>query len=428
VTARTSAQTARTRAAAPPGARESSAGDQFHLLYAARRAIALLDPASGLQRVRLEGLSPEEPASASVNLLLGIDLVEYYGGGTFETADHVVVSQMKHSQRQPDKAWTAARLCASSRKNGPSVISRLAESFSGFREAHSRKQLLQKLRLRLVSNQPAGGGLVEAVAAAQALIGSRTVATTADLLASGLKRSHVADIRRLANCAALAETAFPDFLGLLDLSECGADARSVQETQLALELRRHLPADVETSLDRVYRRVEREVALVEELKLLARRDVVTGLPNTRGFEIAISRWLGRKTPFLLMTGDVVSAESLSSDETARLQDLAVQLTATNGQAHEVARIGPSQFAVLAPLAPHRPAGEVAAALERRLQREGSTMTFGWAACPQDGEDALALFRAADERLYARKIIRGEWAPSAVSAGLVQELPARISSR
>ena len=52
------------------------------------------------------------------------------------------------------------------------------------------------------------------------------------------------------------------------------------------------------------------------------------------------------------------------------------------------------------------------------------MTFGWAAYPQDGKDALGLFRAADERLYARKIIRGEWKPSAASAGLVQQLPER----
>jgi hypothetical protein len=30
--------------------------------------------------------------------------------------------------------------------------------------------------------------------------------------------------------------------------------------------------------------------------------------------------------------------------------------------------------------------------------------FGWATHPQDGKDALALYRAADERLYARKLL------------------------
>lgn len=166
------------------------------------------------------------------------------------------------------------------------------------------------------------------------------------------------------------------------------------------------------------------LGLVEELKILARRDVITGLPNTRGFEDAINRRLGEGTPFLLLTGEVVGTEALVADETRQVQEIALQLTTAIGRAHEVARVGPSQFAILAPLAPHRPAREAAAHLERNLSASGATMTFGWAAYPQDGKDALALFRAADERLYARKIVRGEWTPSAASAGLVEELPPR----
>jgi hypothetical protein len=58
-----------------------------------------------------------------------------------------------------------------------------------------------------------------------------------------------------------------------------------------------------------------------------------------------------------------------------------------------------------------------------LARQGSPIMFGWAVFPQDGENALSLYRAADERLYARKscavtapraaCIR--WAPSYRSA-------------
>lgn len=166
------------------------------------------------------------------------------------------------------------------------------------------------------------------------------------------------------------------------------------------------------------------LGLVEELKVLAKRDVLTGLPNTRGFEDAINRRLGEAKPFLLLVADVVTVNEASEDAKERLQALAVQMTMLVGRAHEVARIGESQFAVLAPLAPHRLNGQLAADFERDLEAEGSRMTFGWAAYPQDGKDALALFRAADERLYARKIIRGEWKPSAASAGLVQQLPAR----
>lgn len=165
------------------------------------------------------------------------------------------------------------------------------------------------------------------------------------------------------------------------------------------------------------------LGLVEELKVLAKRDVITGLPNTRGFEDAINRRLGEGKPFLLLVADLVTVNEPSEDARERLQAVASQMTRLAGRAHEVARIGESQFAVLTPLAPHGSTGQLAADFEHGLEAEGSRMTFGWAAYPQDGKDALALFRAADERLYARKIIRGEWRPSAASAGLVQQLPA-----
>ncbi len=48
------------------------------------------------------------------------------------------------------------------------------------------------------------------------------------------------------------------------------------------------------------------LGLVEELKVLAKRDVLTGLPNTRGFEDAINRRLGEAKPFLLLITDVVT--------------------------------------------------------------------------------------------------------------------------
>jgi len=42
-----------------------------------------------------------------------------------------------------------------------------------------------------------------------------------------------------------------------------------------------------------------------------------------------------------------------------------------------------------------------------MPRQGSPITFGWAVFHGDGENALSLYRAAAERLYARKLVRGE---------------------
>ena len=45
-------------------------------------------------------------------------------------------------------------------------------------------------------------------------------------------------------------------------------------------------------------------------------------------------------------------------------------------------------------------------LQERLGSSGFAVTFGWAYFPDDGDNALTLYRAANERLYARKILNG----------------------
>ena len=51
------------------------------------------------------------------------------------------------------------------------------------------------------------------------------------------------------------------------------------------------------------------------------------------------------------------------------------------------------------------AAQLAASLERNLCETGSLVTFGWSAYPREGANALTLYRAADERLYARRVLR-----------------------
>jgi GGDEF domain-containing protein len=43
-------------------------------------------------------------------------------------------------------------------------------------------------------------------------------------------------------------------------------------------------------------------------------------------------------------------------------------------------------------------------LERTLSRTGFGVSFGWASRPDDGESSLELFRKADDRLYAAKLV------------------------
>jgi len=58
-------------------------------------------------------------------------------------------------------------------------------------------------------------------------------------------------------------------------------------------------------------------------------------------------------------------------------------------------------------------------LTAALADEGISMSFGWSVNPRDGESSLLLFRCADERLYAQKLIRNR-----LTAAKVVSVPTR----
>jgi diguanylate cyclase (GGDEF)-like protein len=142
----------------------------------------------------------------------------------------------------------------------------------------------------------------------------------------------------------------------------------------------------------------------EELQILAQRDLVTGLPNTRAFERAIDRRLSEGEPFALLVGDLDSVR-LDEDRDAALRRVSDALAGALGAEADVARVGSEEFAVLTPCESVEQAAQLAAWLERSLCEGGSLVTFGWSAFPREGENALTLYRAADERLYARRVLR-----------------------
>ena len=66
-----------------------------------------------------------------------------------------------------------------------------------------------------------------------------------------------------------------------------------------------------------------------ELQILAQRDLVTGLPNTRAFEQAIDRRLASRAPFALLVGDFDSL-NLAEDRDQALRLLADTLAGVLG--------------------------------------------------------------------------------------------------
>jgi diguanylate cyclase (GGDEF)-like protein len=151
--------------------------------------------------------------------------------------------------------------------------------------------------------------------------------------------------------------------------------------------------------------------LVRSLQLLAERDFLTGLPNTRAFEAAIARRLVQGRPFSLLLGDMDGLKQINdikghAEGNDALRRLAEMLGSVLRPNDEVARVGGDEFAVITSLAGGEEAAAAAARLEATLENQGVRITFGWALFPGEGENALSLYRAADERLYARKLVRG----------------------
>ncbi len=146
---------------------------------------------------------------------------------------------------------------------------------------------------------------------------------------------------------------------------------------------------------------DRHRQLVDELRLLADRDVLTGLPNTRAFEAAIGRRLAAGHEFTMLVGDLGESDDPAETADDVLRPLADRLLLSLHPTDEIARLGPHEFAILV-----RQSSREAGRLARRLEAlSPSSLSFGWACYPSDGDNALALYRAASERLYARKIVR-----------------------
>ena len=92
--------------------RPSRDGDQFHYLWAARRCLQLLSPASDLTAITVEGSSRTESPDGD-GIAAGeeiIDVGEYYGSEALEEATQIRYVQLKHSTINADQAWTMSGL------------------------------------------------------------------------------------------------------------------------------------------------------------------------------------------------------------------------------------------------------------------------------------------------------------------------------
>ncbi len=148
---------------------------------------------------------------------------------------------------------------------------------------------------------------------------------------------------------------------------------------------------------------------LEQLRELAERDFLTGILNTRMFDEALARRCSAARPFLLLLGDMDNLKQINDTHghtagNGELRRLADTLSQAVEPGDELARVGGDEFAILTE-ASVAEAGAFCARLRAELAAEDIRMTFGWAAFKEDGVSPLELFRKADDRLYAAKLIQ-----------------------
>jgi diguanylate cyclase (GGDEF)-like protein len=148
---------------------------------------------------------------------------------------------------------------------------------------------------------------------------------------------------------------------------------------------------------------------LEQLRELAERDFLTGILNTRVFDEALARRCAAREPFLLLLGDMdnlklvndTHGHSAGNTELRRLADALARMAKPGD---ELARVGGDEFALLTS-GRLTDASRLCAELRDELAQQELQITFGWAALPEDGLAPLELFRKADDRLYAAKLIQ-----------------------
>jgi diguanylate cyclase (GGDEF)-like protein len=153
----------------------------------------------------------------------------------------------------------------------------------------------------------------------------------------------------------------------------------------------------------------RNRALLDQLRAHARQDFLTHLDNARVFDEELTRHCARSEPFTLVLADLEGLGSINdahghesgNDALRRVADALREVFEDRAT---ICRIGGDEFALLTELPGSDVAG-LCVLVSRLLAPEGLRVSFGKTVCPDDGTTSVELFRKADDRLFAAKLLR-----------------------
>jgi hypothetical protein len=287
------------------GARGSNAGDDFHELWALRQVLTLLDEDTELKVVTLEGLRAEDEQGTSSDTWDGVDCAFYFGGNDLNSADRIIIDQLKYSAAHSDREWTIARLTSSSnKKKNNSVIGRLAQAFMGLKD--KRADLVQsgKIALRLISNQKIDPAVLDALSS-----------QSAEFTSSNGHSGYQSNRSALLAASNLQGGDFEVFTKCLDFSACGGESRFGLEERILITVSEWTDDDARTPVTDLLRFVRRKMMPEAKGEWITRQSILAQLgfsdpralfpcPSAiRRVEQLISRTVSRAVAERMLSGD-----------------------------------------------------------------------------------------------------------------------------
>lgn len=172
---------------APRTVGASLRGHAYHHAWAARAALALIEPGTDLALIAVEQFSTVDASAMSASAVEVADLVRYYGGRDAQSARRIEVVQFKHSDAEANVAFVAS--------DAAKTIEKFTAAFRDKGETLCADRRNEVLRFELITNRPIHSDLATAVttlaAGATGDVKPRSQAATL-LRASGLKGADIA--------------------------------------------------------------------------------------------------------------------------------------------------------------------------------------------------------------------------------------------
>lgn len=125
--------------------RASRDGDQFHYLWAARKALLLLNPLSGLHTLTIEGPSKSEFIEEVEDGEEIVDVGEYYTSNHFSDASKIIYTQLKHSTLHAETPFDPSKL--------HNTIEGFSKRYQSLIQKESKGEVLRKVEFHFVSNR-----------------------------------------------------------------------------------------------------------------------------------------------------------------------------------------------------------------------------------------------------------------------------------